>query len=92
VRILSLIQENAQWQHAQEQTPEASSSSERTGMQSTALVVEAGEHTICLYFSGRNHAGENLRELLEQRQEGLDKPLVMSDALSRNEVASGVGS
>lgn len=49
------------------------------------------EHTICLYFSGRNHAGENLRELLEQRQEGLDKPLVMSDALSRNEVASGVG-
>jgi len=54
-------------------------------MQSTALVVEAGEHTICLYFSGRNHAGENLRELLEQRQEGLDKPLVMSDALSRNE-------
>jgi hypothetical protein len=93
VRILSLIKENTQWQQAQEQTPEASSSSERTGMQSTALVVEvasgvgstSGEHTICLYFSGRNHAGENLRELLEQRQEGLDKPLVMSDALSRNE-------
>jgi hypothetical protein len=85
VRILSLIKENAQWQQAKEQSPEASESSERTGMQSTALVVEAGEHTICLYFSGRNHAGENLRELLEQRQEGLDKPLVMSDALSRNE-------
>jgi len=30
-------------------------------------------------------AGENLQALLEQRQEGLDKPLVMSDALSRNE-------
>jgi hypothetical protein len=85
VRILSLIKENAQWQQAKEQSPEASESSERTGMQSTALVVEAGEHTICLYFSGRNHAGENLRDLLEQRQEGLDKPLVMSDALSRNE-------
>jgi transposase len=92
VRILSLIQENAQWQHAQEYTPEASASSDRTGMQSTALVVEVDEQTICLYFSGRDHAGENLQALLEQRQAGLDKPLVMSDALSRNEVASGVGS
>jgi hypothetical protein len=92
VRILSLIKENAQWQRAQEHPPEAPASSERTGMQSTALVVEVDEHTLCLYFSGRNHAGENLRELLEQRQEGLDKPLVMSDALSRNEVAPGVGS
>jgi transposase len=85
VRILSLIKENAQWQQAQEQTPEASGSSERTGMQSTALVVEVDEQTICLYFSGRDHAGENLQALLEQRQAGLDKPLVMSDALSRNE-------
>jgi hypothetical protein len=85
VRILSLIKENAQWQLAQEQAAQTSESSDRTGMQSTALVVEVDAHTICLYFSGRNHAGENLRELLEQRQEGLDKPLVMSDALSRNE-------
>lgn len=85
VRILSLIKENLEWQRAQEPTPQASESSERTGMQSTALVVKTGEHTICLYFSGRDHAGENLQALLEQRQEGLDKPLVMSDALSRNE-------
>lgn len=92
VRILSLIQENAQLQQRQESTRHDTESSERTGMQSTALVVKADGHTICLYFSGRNHAGENLRALLEQRREGLDKPLVMSDALSRNEVASGVGS
>lgn len=91
VRILSLIKENREWQQAQEQTPEAFESNERTGMQSTALVVKTGEQTICLYFSGRDHAGENLQALLEQRQEGLDKPLVMSDALSRNEVASGGG-
>jgi hypothetical protein len=85
VRILSLIKENSQWQQAQEHTLEAAASSERTGMQSTALVVKVGEHTICLYFSGRDHAGENLQMLLEQRQAGLDKPIVMSDALSRNE-------
>jgi hypothetical protein len=92
VRILSLIKENTQLRDAQESLSQDAASSERTGMQSTALVVKADGHTICLYFCGRHHAGENLRALLEQRREGLDKSLVMSDALSRNEVASGVGS
>jgi len=91
VRILSLIKENMQWQQAREPALPTSESTERTGMQSTALVVEVGEQTICLYFSGRHHAGENLKEVLEKRQDGLDKPLVMSDALSRNEVTSRVG-
>jgi hypothetical protein len=86
VRILSLIKENTQAQDTQEQSPQDAVSSERTGMQSTALVVEVDGRTICLYFSGRDHAGENLQTLLEQRQAGLDKPLVMSDALSRNEI------
>ena len=85
VRILSLIKENTQAQDAPDQPPAEVESSERTGMQSTVLVVKAGEHTICLYFSGRDHAGENLHKLLEHRQAGLDKPIVMSDALSRNE-------
>ena len=85
VRILSLIKENAQAQDAQDQPPQDAESSERTGMQSTALVVQTGEHTICLFFSGRDHAGENLHKLLEQRQAGQGKPIVMSDALSRNE-------
>ena len=40
---------------------------------------------ICLLFSGRCHAGENLKALLLQRQADRDKPLVMSDALSHNE-------
>ena len=54
-------------------------------MFTTALVVQVGERTICLYDSGRSHAGENLKALLEQRQASVDKPLVMSDALSRHE-------
>ena len=53
-------------------------------MYTTALVVQVGEQTICLYYSGRAHAGDNLKALLEQRQASLDKPLVMSDALSHN--------
>ena len=84
VRILALMDENRTI-HAQAAARGLSRPTERTGMFTTALVVRVGERTICLYYSGRAHAGENLKALLEQRQAGLDKPLVMSDALSRNE-------
>ena len=85
VRILSLMAENRTHQTAAEALGFARSQ-ERTGMFTTALVVKVGEQTICLYYSSRSHAGENLQALLEQREAERDKPLVMSDALSRNEV------
>src|SRR5207244_10465789 len=56
----------------------------------TALVVRVGERVICLYYSGRAHAGENLAALVEQREAEQDPPSVMSDALSRNEVDEGL--
>jgi hypothetical protein len=59
-------------------------------MFTTALVVRVGERVICLYYSGRAHAGENLAALLEQREANQDPPIVMSDALSRNEVDEGL--
>ncbi len=43
-----------------------------------------GGRTICLYFAGRAHAGENLDELLKQREADRAQPLVMSDAQSNN--------
>ena len=55
-------------------------------MFTTALVVKVGERLICLYYSGRNHAGENLAALLSQREADQDPPIVMSDALSRNDI------
>lgn len=55
-------------------------------MYTTAFVVKVGEQTIGLYYCGRSHAGENLAALLENRQADQAQPLVMSDALSRNEV------
>jgi len=85
VRILTLIKANQAMQ-AHAEAMGFSRSKERTGMFTTALVVKVGERTICLYYSGRSHAGENLATLLEQRAADHDKPLVMSDALSRNEV------
>jgi len=42
-------------------------------------------HTVILYYSSRRHAGENLQALLDKREAGRDKPLVMSDALVSNE-------
>jgi transposase len=82
VRILSLIAENRQ-AHAED------TSEGRTGMYTTGLVVQQDEHTICLYFAGRAHAGENLEALLTLREAGRDKPLVMSDALASNTAEEG---
>ncbi len=79
VRILSLLAENQQREDG-----------ERTGIYTTALVVQQGEHTIELYFSGRAHAGENLEAVLALRDVDRDAPIVMSDALSVNEVQEPV--
>jgi transposase len=88
VRILTLLKENqAIRAHAAAQG--LSRPIERTGMFTTALVVKVGEQLICLYYSGRAHAGENLAALLAHREADQALPLVMSDALSRNEVEEG---
>ena len=89
VRILSLMAENLTLQ-AQAEAMGFLRSKERTGMFTTALVVKVGEQTICLYYSGRAHAGENLAALLEKREADQKPPLVMSDALARNEVEAGL--
>jgi len=84
VRILSLMEENSQAQ-AQAEAMGLARAKERTGMYTTALVVKVGEQRICLYYSGRSHAGENLAALLTKRAADQGKPLVMSDALASNE-------
>jgi hypothetical protein len=86
VRILALIKEHSAILSAA-QAQGVATPTERTGMHTTALVVQVGEHTAILYYSSRRHAGENLQELLDKREAGLAKPLAMSEALSSNEVA-----
>ena len=85
VRLLSLMKDNQQMRaHAQAQG--LSRPKERTGMFTTALVVRVGERTMYLYYSGRAHAGEHLAALLSKRQADQRAPLVMSDALSHNDI------
>ena len=85
-RILTLIEENQQ-ARARAEAQGKAKAAERTGMQTTALMVQVGERRICRYYTGRRHAGENLEALLTKREPGRDKPLVMSDALSSNNAA-----
>jgi transposase len=80
-RILTLIEEN---QKAGAQAKAPGDAVARTGMYTTALIVQVGERRICLYYTGRQHAGENLAALLAKREPQRSKPLVMSDALSSN--------
>ena len=72
VKILSLMKEN------KEKDPK------RRGMFTTAIQGDSSDGTICLYFSGRNTAGENLDKLLSYRQEELKTVYLMADALNNN--------
>jgi hypothetical protein len=57
---------------------------ERTGLFTTATVSIAESRTIVLFHSGRSHAGENLKELLDRRAPDAAAPLHMCDGLDRN--------
>ena len=59
-------------------------SDERTGVFTSGIVATAPGWKIALYFTGRQHAGENLADVLKQRSAGLSAPIQMCDALSRN--------
>jgi len=72
VKIIQLMLENAQ------QDPS------RRGMFTTGIVALGNGHKIALFFSGRQHAGENLGDVLRDRAAALGPPIQMCDALSRN--------
>ena len=60
-------------------------SDDRTGVfTSNILAITSAAHKIALYFTGRQHAGENMADLLKQRAKELPPPIQMCDALSRN--------
>jgi hypothetical protein len=57
---------------------------ERKGTFTTSLLAEVAGHLVALFFTGWQHAGENLTALLRQRDKALAPPIQMCDALSRN--------
>jgi transposase len=59
-------------------------SDERTGVFTSGVVSTSEGRRIALFFTGRQHAGENLADVLTRRATGLQAPIQMCDALSRN--------
>jgi len=73
MKILELIKIN------EEQDP-----SERKGMFTTGIVSTTIDRQIALFYTGRKHAGENIKDLLGKRQMHRGPPIQMCDGLSRN--------
>lgn len=57
---------------------------QRKGTFTTNVLAEVEHHPVALYFTGWQHAGENLAAVLRQRAADLAPPIQMCDALSRN--------
>jgi hypothetical protein len=73
MKILALMQNN----DLQDQL-------ERKGIFTTGILSMVNNQKIALFYTGRKHAGENMADLLQQRQSDLSAPIQMCDALSRN--------
>ncbi|MFC1764793.1 IS66 family transposase [Planctomycetota bacterium] len=56
----------------------------RKGVFTSGIVSVAGDHQIALFFTGHQHAGENLADILKHRAVALDSPIQMADGLTRN--------
>lgn len=56
----------------------------RTGLFTSGVISTREDRRTALFFSSHRHAGENLAEVLKRRAAGLDAPIQMCDALSRN--------
>ena len=57
----------------------------RTGIFTSGIVGKLEDYCVSLFFTGRNHAGENLSKVLDQREAQRSAPLHMCDGLDRNE-------
>lgn len=58
---------------------------ERTGTFTSGVMSASGGQEIALFFTGTQHAGENLRDVLQHRSKDAKvTPMLMCDALSRN--------
>jgi len=64
--------------------PKSALSKQRTGVQTTGMVVNGSDGDIVLFITGEKHAGENFEDVLARRAAELTVPIRMADALSRN--------
>jgi transposase len=77
MKVLALTRE-------QVQAAAAGAPLKRTGVFTSGIIAMNDEHPLALFFTGRQHAGENLADVLKQRAAQLAAPIQMSDALAAN--------
>ena len=78
MKVLALTAEQRRAAAADEETDG------RTGVFTSGIVATGEGHRIALFFTGRQHAGENLADLLARRAADLAPPIQMCDALAAN--------
>src|SRR5262249_30817523 len=83
VKILELMGEGRSKILAQGAS-EGNEADQRTGLFTSGVVALREGRRVALFFSGHQHAGENLAEVLQLRAAELPPPIQMCDALSRN--------
>lgn len=83
-RKAALQQAVRQEEAAESPTDKDRKEKKRTGMFTTGIVSQCADHQIAIFFTGRQHCGENLGDVLRQRAQELEPPIQMCDALSRN--------
>jgi transposase len=100
VKILEMMGERARQAALAEETVDIPADEEgsaknpaedRTGMFTSGIISTREGRKIALFLSGRQHAGENLKDVLARRAAELPSPIQMCDALARNWVSSGRG-
>lgn len=74
MRILELMKEN------KTRDPKK----ERVGIFTTAMIAYVDDKEIALFFTGRNHTGENITKLFKKRAGDLAPPFLTVDGASRN--------
>jgi transposase len=87
VRILEMMGKRAEENILGEDSAAESAkdeTSDRRGMFTTGIVSTREGHKLALFLSGRQHAGENLKDVLVRRATELPPPIQMCDALARN--------
>ncbi|MGA8054597.1 MAG: IS66 family transposase [Burkholderiales bacterium] len=80
MKVLALSAEQRRAAAADEQTDA------RTGVFTSGIVATGAGHHIALFFTGHQHAGENLAEVLARRAAEHPAPIQMCDALPSNSV------
>ncbi len=84
VKILELMGQRGGPEGVAHADGETTDADQRTGLFTSGVVALRDGQRVALFFSGRQHAGENLAEVLKLRAVELPPPIQMCDALSRN--------